>query len=83
MGGVLALAAAAGIVWFPVDAGNAMDAITGILIVACPCALAIATPFAFGTAMRIFGRSGFYLKNADVVESLARITRLCSIRRAR
>jgi Cu+-exporting ATPase len=44
-----------------------------VLIVACPCALALATPFAFGTALRVFGKGRLYAKNADVVESMSRV----------
>jgi P-type Cu+ transporter len=72
--GVLLAAGVTGLYWFPRDAGIALDAVTGVLIVACPCALALATPFAFGTMMRLFGRRGFYLKNAGVVEQLARVS---------
>ena len=72
--GVLIVAGLTGLYWFPRDAGVALDAVTGVLIVACPCALALATPFAFGTMMRLFGRKGLYLKNAGVVEQLARVT---------
>jgi Cu+-exporting ATPase len=43
------------------------------LIVACPCALALATPFALGSAQRLAGRRGIYLKNAAVLETLARV----------
>ena len=70
---VLAIASLTALWWFPRDPAIAWDAVTGILIVACPCALALSTPFAFGTAMRIFGRQRFYLKAADIVESMARI----------
>ncbi len=47
--------------------------LTAILIVACPCALALAAPFAFGTTMRIFGKRAILLKNAGIVESLAKV----------
>ncbi len=46
---------------------------TAVLMVACPCALALAAPFTFGNMLRVFGRQGFYLKNADVIERLAAI----------
>jgi Cu+-exporting ATPase len=72
-GVVLALAAVTALVWFPQDAVTAWRAVTGVLIVACPCALALATPFAFGTVARIFGRHGMFLKNAASVETLARV----------
>ena len=70
---VLALAALAALWWFPRDPATGWDAVTGILIVACPCALALSTPFSLGTAMRILGRHRFYLKSADIVEAMARI----------
>lgn len=52
----------------------ALNAFTAVLIVACPCALALAAPFTLGNTLRIFSRVKFYLKNADVVEKLAQIT---------
>jgi Cu+-exporting ATPase len=74
--GILVLAAIAAAYWIPRNTGTAVDAVIGVLIVACPCALALATPFAYGTALRIFGRNGLYLKHADVVESMARVRSL-------
>lgn len=47
--------------------------LTSVLIVACPCALAMSLPFTLGTAMRILGTKGMYLKNIRVIEKLARI----------
>jgi Cu+-exporting ATPase len=58
--------------WLPKDTRTAVNAFTGILIVACPCALAIAIPFTMGTALRIFGRNDFFLKNTSVIELLSR-----------
>jgi Cu+-exporting ATPase len=72
-GVVLALASLAALWWFPRDPATAWAAVTGILIVACPCALALSTPFAFGTTMRILGKHRFYVKAAEIIEALARI----------
>lgn len=47
--------------------------VTSVLMVACPCALALAAPFTFGNMLRVFGNRGFYLKNADVIERMATI----------
>jgi Cu+-exporting ATPase len=71
--GLIALSGIAAMLWMPTDPARAWNAITSILIVACPCALALSTPFTFGTALRIFGKNGFYLKNTGVIEAIARI----------
>lgn len=70
---VLMISSVVGAYWLQYDVTTAVNAFTGILIVACPCALAIAIPFTLGTTMRIFGRSGFYLKNISVVERLSNV----------
>jgi Cu+-exporting ATPase len=70
---VLTCAVSAALYWFPLDWVRAVTAFTSVLVVACPCALALSTPFTFGNTLRIFARNGFYLKQASVVETLARI----------
>ncbi|NPA45237.1 MAG: HAD-IC family P-type ATPase [Chlorobi bacterium] len=70
---VLSIAVLAGITWLFIDSSTAMKAFTAVLIVACPCALALSLPFTYGTTMGIFGKNGFYLKKADVVEKLSKI----------
>lgn len=70
---IILIATISGIYWLIEEQGVAMNAFTSVLIVACPCALALTLPFAFGSAMRIFGRAGFYLKKTEVVEQLSRI----------
>jgi len=54
--------------WLPIDVGTAVNAFTAVLIIACPCAVALSIPFTFGNAIRILGRAGFYLKNTEVIE---------------
>ena len=71
--GVLAIAIVASIYWLKIDTSTSIKVFTSVLIVACPCALALSSPFALGTAMRIFGRKGFYVKNTDAVEALSKI----------
>ncbi|MCS5488802.1 heavy metal translocating P-type ATPase [Algoriphagus limi] len=68
---VLSIAFAAFLFWAPTDFSFAIKALASVLIVACPCALAMSTPFTLGNTLRIFGRGKFYLKNASVVERLA------------
>jgi Cu+-exporting ATPase len=70
---VIAIAAGAAVFWYNIDPNIALNAATAVLIIACPCALALSTPFTLGTAIRIFGKNGLYLKNSSVVEKLGKI----------
>jgi Cu+-exporting ATPase len=70
---VLSIAFAAGIYWLVNDSSLALFAFTSVLIIACPCALALTIPFTFGSTMREYGRKGFYIKNTDVIENLRKI----------
>jgi P-type Cu+ transporter len=59
--------------WLKADGlGTAVYVFSSVLIIACPCALALTVPFTFGSTMRVFGRAGFYLKNTEVIEQLHR-----------
>ncbi|NOR74227.1 MAG: HAD-IC family P-type ATPase [Draconibacterium sp.] len=52
---------------------TAIFVFTAVLIVACPCALALSIPFTFGNTMRIFGKRGLYIKNTSVIEKLSHV----------
>lgn len=71
---ILLIALIAAAFWYSVSSFTAINVFTSVLIVACPCALALSTPFTLGNTMRIFGRNKFYLKNASVVEMMAKIS---------
>ncbi len=71
--GLVLIAIAAAGYWASQDLPRAVNAFTAVLIVACPCALALSAPFTLGTAMRVFGNNHFYLKNMNVVEALDKI----------
>ena len=72
-GAVLAIATLAALYWAGSDARLAVHVFTSVLIIACPCALALSTPFALGTALGILARSGLFLKNAQIIEQLTHI----------
>jgi len=59
--------------WAGTDLRRGFAAFTAVLIVACPCALALSTPFTMSAALSVFDKNKFYLKNTAVVEQLARI----------
>lgn len=73
---VLALAIGSAAYWYFVAPELIWKVVASVLIVACPCALALALPFAYGHALRVLGHHGIYLKNANVVEKLSQITTL-------
>lgn len=70
---VLFIAFIATAYWLYVDSSKALNVFTAVLIIACPCAIALASPFTLGNMLRIFGKRKFYLKNATVIEQLAKI----------
>ncbi|WP_339849471.1 heavy metal translocating P-type ATPase metal-binding domain-containing protein [uncultured Dokdonia sp.] len=70
---LLIIAAIATAYWLFIDTSKALQVFTAVLIVACPCAIALAAPFTLGNILRIFGRHKLYLKNSGVIEQLAHI----------
>jgi Cu+-exporting ATPase len=59
--------------WLFYDVDTAFNVFTAVLIVACPCALALTAPFTLGNILRILGREKLYLKNATVIEQLSKV----------
>ncbi|MEO1486663.1 MAG: heavy metal translocating P-type ATPase metal-binding domain-containing protein [Bacteroidota bacterium] len=70
---VLTIASLATTFWLIYDVSLALNVFTAVLIIACPCAIALAAPFTLGNALRIMGKQGFYLKDTKVIERLAKI----------
>lgn len=71
---LLSVATIAGVIWFFVDATRMIEIIVSVLIVACPCALALSKPFALGNIMRVLGKKKMFLKNTEVIQKLNETT---------
>lgn len=59
--------------WITKDVTTAFNVFTAVLIVACPCALALSAPFTVGNVLRLMGSRKLYLKNATVIEQMAQV----------
>ncbi|MEN9742839.1 MAG: hypothetical protein RLZZ65_644 [Bacteroidota bacterium] len=70
---LLLIALVSGVSWYFINAQLIFKVVVSILIVACPCALALSAPFTLGNTLRALGKSGLYLKNTSVVEALTSI----------
>lgn len=70
---ILLIATGAALYWLRDDAGRAIHAFTSVLIITCPCALALSAPFTLANTVGKFGLHKFYLKKPLVVEKLAEI----------
>jgi Cu+-exporting ATPase len=70
---ILSIAIIATTFWLLTDASKTLNVFTAVLIIACPCAIALSAPFTFGNLLRILGKKKFYLKNSSVIEQLAKI----------
>ena len=70
---ILSISILATIVWYFIDPSMIPQVFTAVLIIACPCALALAAPFTLGNLLRIFGQHKFYLKEANIIEKMANI----------
>jgi Cu+-exporting ATPase len=70
---LLGIALIASALWLFIDSSLALTVFTAVLIVACPCAIALAAPFTLGNLLRIFGRLKLYMKDSSSIEQLAKI----------
>lgn len=73
---IIMVAVGTAVYWSFVNPDLVWNSVTAVLIVACPCALALVLPFSYGHAMRRLGKAGLYLKNAEVIEKLSSIDQI-------
>lgn len=71
---ILLLALGGAVYWSFADPSKWLFVIVSVLIIACPCAIALSVPFTYGNGIRILGRKSFYLRSSKVIESVSNIT---------
>jgi Cu+-exporting ATPase len=62
--------------WLGIDQGKAWNALTAVLIVACPCALLLSSSYTLGFMSRLFARYGLFVKNTGVIDKMASMNSL-------
>ena len=70
---LLTLATATGIAWSLIDSSRALWVFVSVLVVACPCALSLATPAALTVATDALARIGVLVTRGHAIEVLARV----------
>jgi Cu2+-exporting ATPase len=69
---LLILATVTGVVWSFIDPDRALWVFVSVLVVACPCALSLATPTALTVATDTLARMGVLVTRGHAIETLAR-----------
>jgi Cu+-exporting ATPase len=69
------IAGTAALAWLP-DMEMAITAFTSVLIIACPCALTLAMPITYSTALGLLATKGIFLKNTSTLSELQEVTKI-------
>ncbi|WP_041646428.1 heavy metal translocating P-type ATPase [Aromatoleum aromaticum] len=70
---LLVLAFATGLAWYFIEPGRALWVFVSVLVVACPCALSLATPTALTVATDALARMGVLVTRGHAIETLGRV----------
>ena len=73
---ILMITAIASGVWWFIDPSEIPEIAAAVLIVACPCALALASPFVLGNTLQYLGKLSFFIKNTAIIEQLSQMNHL-------
>lgn len=70
---ILSIALLTFLYWYFNDPSIAFSATTAVLIIACPCVIALSVPFIYGNALRVLPIYGVYVKDISALVMLDRI----------
>ncbi len=73
---IILVAVVTGLVWWQIEPARAFEIVLSVLVVTCPCALALATPAAFTVATSRLARDGFLVRRAGALQRLAHINHI-------
>jgi len=73
---VLLITLMSAIYWYFVDPTQILQVVTAILIITCPCALGLSSPFILGNVMRIFGEKKMFIKSTATIEMMAKVNEI-------
>jgi Cu2+-exporting ATPase len=73
---LLVVAAGVALAWFFIDPERAFVVTLSVLVVTCPCALALATPAAIATASSRLSELGLLVTDGNAIETLAKADRM-------
>lgn len=71
---VLVIAAATALLWWTIDPSRMLPIVVAVLVVACPCALALATPLSFAAAVHGAAARGLLVRDGSALAELGRVT---------
>ncbi len=73
---LIAVATVAGWMVAGFTLGNGLNAATAVLVIACPCAMGLATPTAVMVASGVAAAKGILLRDASALEEAGRLTKI-------
>ena len=71
--GLLLVALLVSVSWFFIDPSQAIPNVVALLVIACPCALALSRPLTRAVAIGRLARKGIHIKLPGTLEALSRI----------
>lgn len=74
--GLFSLATLAAIYWGYTDSSKIWNAVTAVLLVACPCALLLSVTFTHGHFLSLLAKNGFYLKGPMSLDKMNSIKQI-------